>query len=417
MPSVLADTYLRAASSLASIAANHVATHSGNEDLAMTPETWQERLELQQRFKLYSSRALAAIAYAQLAAADIPDAQERSSNMAFLEEQKGSLLLEQIQDAPPMYDQMNQTPDRHSAVYQQACTAGLEAFQRAQLILPAEWTFQLCIAKMLRKLHKQPGQVLHHLANACMLAKQMVGGSVEAMYQLHAMRLKLLQEEQPDLHLLGRHCFSPETLPALLLVNSAQERPQLVRISASFVTLSASASSSQSSDAVDLIYEDAMSAMDFCLEQSKQHSRNGSYETFHKAHYRKGQALRWKGQHEQALAELQPFFKGKAKHGFVINMFIIPDGVKKAAKVPLLAPTLIVCILAHLHILSSNECCFVSFTTSCSDISFTGYPMASWLYYVMSCSIDCLLACLQAVLVNKMLHVVTLLNCMMHKCS
>jgi len=58
MPSVLADTYLTAASSLASIAANHVATQFGNEDLAMTPENWQEHLELQQRFRLYSSRAL-----------------------------------------------------------------------------------------------------------------------------------------------------------------------------------------------------------------------------------------------------------------------------------------------------------------------------------------------------------------------
>ncbi len=354
MPSVLADTYLTAASSLASIAANHVATQFGNEDLAMTPENWQEHLELQQRFRLYSSRALAAIAYAQLAAADISDAQERSGNLAFLEEQKGSLLLEQIQDAPPMYDQMKHCPDRHSAAYQQACTAGLKAFQRAQLILPEEWTFQLCIAKMLRKLHKEPGQVLHHLANACMLAKQMFGGTVEAMYQLHAMRLKLLQEEQPDLQLLGRHCFLPETLSALLSVNSAQERPQLAGTSASLSSLSASASSSQLSDGADLIYEDAMSAMAFCLEQSKQQSRNGSHETFHKAHYRRAQALRWKGQQEQALAELQPFFKSKARHGFVINMFIIPDGIKKAAKVLLPALShLVMCILytsAHVQL-------------------------------------------------------------------
>ncbi|DBA95749.1 TPA: Calcineurin-binding protein cabin-1, variant 3 [Trebouxia sp. C0004] len=326
------NTYLTAASSLASIAANHVATQFANEDVGMTPEGWQERLHLQQRFKLYSSRALAAIAYAQLAAADISDAQERSGNLAFLEEQKGSLLLEQIQNAPPMYDQMRHSPDRHAAVYQHACRAGLEAFQRAQLILPEEWTFQLCIAKMLRKLHKQPGQVLHHLALACMLAKQMVGGSVEALYQLHAMRLKLLQEQKPDMQLLGRHCFLPQTLSALLLVNSAQERSQLAGTSASLSSMSASASSSQWSDGADLIYEDAMSAMAFCLEQSKQHSRNGSYETFHKAHYRRAQALRWKGQQEQALAELQPFFKGKARHGLVVNMFIIPDGVKKAAK-------------------------------------------------------------------------------------
>ena len=97
-----------------------------------------------------------------------------------------------------------------------------------------------------------------------------------------------------------------------------------------------------------------MSAMAFCLEQSKQQSRNGSHETFHKAHYRRAQALRWKGQQEQALAELQPFFKSKARHGFVINMFIIPDGIKKAAKVLLPALShLVMCILytsAHVQL-------------------------------------------------------------------
>lgn len=377
MPSVFADTYLTAASSLASIAANHVATQSGNEDLAMTPEAWQDHLELRQRFILYSSRALAAIANAQLAAADISDAQERFRKLLFLEKQQGLLRLEQIQNAPPMYDQMKHSPDRHSAAYQHACTAGLEAFQRAQLILPEDWTLHLCIAKMLRKLHKEPGQVLHHLANACMLAKHMVGGSVEAMYQLHAMRLKLLQQEQPDLHLLRRHCFLPETPSALLSVKSAQEQPQLAETSASLSSLSASASTSQVWDGADLIYEDAMSAMAFCLEQSKQHSRNGSSETFHKAHYRRAQALRWKGQHEQALAELQPFFKSKARHGFVINMFIIPDGIKKAAKVPLLALILIVCILytsAHAQLQRVMHCYF---TTICPDMSFTSYHMAS----------------------------------------
>lgn len=326
-----ADTYMTAASFMANTAANHV-------ELAMITDKWQKDTELQQRYTLYSSRALAAIQHAQLPAAGIPNPKERSDTLAFLEEQMGTLCQEQVQDAPPMYDQMKQRPDKDSTSYQEACTAGLEAFQRAQLNLNEEWEFQLYIAKMLRKLRRDSAQVLHHLAQACLLAKQVVGGSVESMYGLHAMRLKLLQQGQPDLTMLERHCFLPKTRQQLLSASMGQQHSsdsELAQASAVQPVMSASANSSHLSDAdkAELIYQDAMSAMDFCLEQSRQHSKNGTYETFHKARYRRAQALHWKGQHQQALVELQPFFKGKSKHGFAINMFIIPDGIKKAAKV------------------------------------------------------------------------------------
>ena len=322
----IADTYITAAGSLANIVANHV-------ELAMTAEQWQEASELQQRFRLYSLRALAAIQHAQLAAADIADPKERSSTLAFLEEQKGTLYLEQLQDAPPMYDQMKRQPDRASSNYQQACIAGLEAFQSAQQHLDEEWTFQLYIGKILRKLRRDNRPVLRHFAQACLWAQQTVGGSVESCYQLHSMRLKLLQEEQPDLGLLRKHCFLSETHAQLVMASTGTQ--QLVQPSSALTALSASGASNPLSNhqRVDLIYQDAMCAMDFCLEQSKQHSRNGAHETFHKARYRRAQALRWKGQPEQALAELQPLFKDKSRHGFAIKMYLIPDGVKKATKV------------------------------------------------------------------------------------
>lgn len=322
-----ADMYITAASSLAGVAANH-APQSVNKDLAMTPEQWQNCPELQHRFGLYRARALAAIQYAQLAAADISDPKEHSDTVAFLEEQVGMLQLEQVQDAPPLYDQMRHRPDKDSSSYQQACTAGLGAFERAQAILPEEWSFQLCIAKMLRKLQQDPRRVLHHLAQACMLAKQTVGGTVESMYQLHATRLKLLQEEQPDLDLLELYSFLPSA-------SSGDQQPQSGESSTDSLLLSASAGRQQVSqaDRTEAVYQDAMSAMRFCLEQSKQASRSGGHETFHKARYRRAQALRWRGHSKEALEELQPCFKGKSKHGLVINMFLIYEGVTKAAQV------------------------------------------------------------------------------------
>ena len=225
---------------------------------------------------------------------------------------------------------MRLRPDRHDLQYQQACLAGLQAFQNAQVTLDAEWEFPIDAAKLMRKLGRGSDEVLHQLAKACLLAKQTVGGSVESFYQLHAMRLKLLQKAQPDLSLIQRHCFLPETRDQLLHLSTAQQTAASSQDQGSVLSAGPASLTEQDNAKADLLYLDAMAAMDFCLEQSKQHSRN---ETFHKARFRRAQALHWRGQYAQALEELQPFFSSRAKHGFAINIFLIPDGKSKATKV------------------------------------------------------------------------------------
>ena len=299
----------------------------------MTAEEWW-RSGLQQRYSLYCNRALATICYARLAAANITDAKERANTIAFLEEQKGTLFLEQVQNAPPMYNQMQKSPKSADPQYRQKCLAGLEAFQQAQRTLKEEWEFQLCIAKLLRKLGGGNDRVLYHLAMACHLAKEYADGSVESMYQLHATRLKLLQESQPNLPLLHRHCFLPETRLQLTTATRSDLSSQYQ------TTLSADAAPAMAGSNVEMsheeraaiIFQDAMSAMKYCLEQSKT-SKGGQHETFHKARYRRAQALRWQGRPGAALTELQPCFKSRSKQGFAINMFVIPEGVKRATKV------------------------------------------------------------------------------------
>ena len=337
MACLYADVYVTAGNTLANAAV----------EKAMTTQQWRQS-DLHHRHSLYCHRALSAIHYASLAAADIGDAKERADTLAFLEEQKGNLFLEQVQNAPPLYNQMQDSPKSDDPQYRQKCLAGFYGFQKAQLTLHEEWEFQLSIAKLLRKLGTDSRQVLHHLANGCHLAKEFAGGSVESMYQLHSTRLKLLQQEQLDLAALQQHCFLPETRLELERItaaaggsvlpehaSSSSGTPSAALTAEAALALGSSAMQSDQQQA-QVLYRDAMSAMEYCLEQSK-HSRGGQHETFHKARYRRAQALYQQGQQQQALAELQPLFKGKSRHGFAVNMYVIPEGVNKGKKVIVLA--------------------------------------------------------------------------------
>ena len=330
-----ADVYVTAGNALANAAV----------DTCMTVEQWRQS-NLPSRHSLYCNRALSAIHFARLAAASIADPKERADTLAFLEEQVGDLALQQVQDALPLYDQIDIRPLATDPQYKQKCLAGLAAFQKAQLTLNEEWEFQLSIAKFLRKLGGEPTQVLHHLAKACHLANEFAGGSVEAVYQLHATRLKLLREDQPNFAALKQHCFLPELQPQLPSASASHDFssvPAALQASTSAAHMADSAAadaqalpagitqdSQSDADHTEAIFQDAMSAMEFCVEQSK---------GFHKARYRRAQALRWRGRLAESLAEVQPFFKTRSRHGFAIKhsagMYIIPEGVKKAKKVTL----------------------------------------------------------------------------------
>lgn len=384
-----ADVYVTAGNTLANAAV----------EKALTSEQWRQS-DLHQRHSLYCNRALSAIHYASLAAADIEDDKERADTLAFLEEQKGNVFLEQVQNAPPLYNQMQHSPKSDDPQYRQKCLAGLNGFQKAQLTLDEEWEFQLSIAKLLRKLGTDSRQVLHHLAKACHLAKEFAGGSVESIYQLHATRLKLLQEDQLDLAALQQHCFLPETRLQLERITAAAGSVLPEHASSSSDTFAAAASTAAAASKLgnsatqshqqqaELLYQDATSAMEYCLEQSKQ-NRGGQYETFHKARYRRAQALYQRGQQQQALAELQPLFKGKSKNGFAVNMYVIPEGVNKGKKVSLLQS---VCVVSGLCCWLALVCSVVEQVACCKVFFVRDFVNVAALNSVMlQHAVDCVL--------------------------
>ena len=56
-----------------------------------------------------------------------------------------------------------------------------------------------------------PAVYLRHCALACHRANEAVGGALEPLYRLHASRLKLLSQPEPDLRVISRYCFSKST--------------------------------------------------------------------------------------------------------------------------------------------------------------------------------------------------------------
>lgn len=346
-----ADTYMTASHLLMTTAAN-------DGERAMTCESWHDQPQLQERLDLYLARAQAAMGFARTATrlqapqqggvleapSDGDSGQQHqaklgqlNANLAFIEENSGSLQLEIVQNAPPRYNQMQRVPVRTSAAYQQSCHAGLAAFSKAVQLLPDEWEFQLNLAKLLRKSGGADEQVLWHLAKACCLAKLHNKGLIEPMYQLHALRLKLLLSNSPDLDVLGRYSFTPSATAELVQVE-AQSSPQAIITADARTTegdVQAEGSDSAPSQATEQpapaaqpaassnrncsLLSDAMAAMAWCLEKSK----TGNHETFHKARYRQAHSMYCQGQHQEALQVLQPLFKRRGSHSFCINFYMI----------------------------------------------------------------------------------------------
>ena len=345
----------------------NIAANDGKQ--AMTCDSWYDKPRLQERLDLYLARAEAATQFARAATLlqapqqggalqALPDSDlqqqhqakldQLNANLACIEESSGNLQLERVQNVPPKYNQMQNVPVRTSAAYQQSCHAGLAAFRKAAELLPDEWEFQLKLAKMLKKSGGADKLVLWHLGKACCLAKLHNRGLIEPLYQLHALRLKLLLSSSPDLDLLGRYSFtqpgtaepmqleaqnSPEgvaTADAQTVEEDVQaEGPGSVPLQATEQTAQA-AQPAASSNRNRSLLSDAMAAMAWCLEKSKT-SKTGNHETFYKARYRQAHSLYCQGQHQEALQVLQPLFKKKGSQSFCINLYM--DKTPKRSKV------------------------------------------------------------------------------------
>lgn len=351
-----ADTYLTASHLLMTTAAN-------DAQQAMTCKAWHDQPRLPERLHRYFARAEAAMGIARTAAllqADDPAQgqvvssssdkeiqqqqqqqqqariEQLNANLAFIEENSGSLQLERVQNAPPIYNQMLLVPDKESTTYCQSCQVGLAAFSKAAQRLPDEWEFQLNLAKLLRKSGGSAQQVLWHLAKACCLAKLHNKGLIEPLYQLHALRLKLSAQDSADLELLGRYSFAPPVL-AEPMQGDDQSSPQLALTDTDNTQEEADAAMQQASEHTQAlqtalpaastatqnpVWSDAMGALSWCLE----HSKAGNHETYHKVRYRQAHALYSQGQHDVALQVLQPLFRKKGSNSFSINMYMISNG-------------------------------------------------------------------------------------------
>ena len=78
-------------------------------------------------------------------------------------------------------------------------------------ILSEEWQYSFYRGKLAAKRGAQAQEVLHLLAEACLLATAHKGGQTEPLYRLHASRLKLLLGSEPPLEAIAAFPFLADT--------------------------------------------------------------------------------------------------------------------------------------------------------------------------------------------------------------
>ena len=119
-----------------------------------------------------------------------------------IHERLGQASYEFLQNAPPLYDGRLNTLNTNDASYKAALALCRSAYTRAAESNPDEWSYPYHLAKLAKKSGQPLAQVLAMHAGALAL----LPGSLEAIYQVANIRLRILMSIAVD----GRKKMSPE---------------------------------------------------------------------------------------------------------------------------------------------------------------------------------------------------------------
>ena len=171
-------------------------------------------------------------------------------------EMLGISMLEQIEDAPPLYNQWCAKPDTSSSAYKAILEDAMQCFISAARFQANNFYIYQRIGCCMRDLGHQPDIYIPVLAYACELARNEFGSLVDPIYALHSSRLELILSLWDQRNKQPKESVSGEKLKSLLDVCGQQ----------CFLD-STTLSGDPGQDACAL-FEDAVSAMQWCLERT-----------------------------------------------------------------------------------------------------------------------------------------------------
>ncbi|XP_068647535.1 calcineurin-binding protein 1 [Aristolochia californica] len=241
------------------------------------------------------------------------------------------VYYDSLQNVVPFYDQRTVVPVKDAA-WMTLCQNSMKHFEKA-LHLKPDWSHAFYLGKLCEKMRCSKGEAFVYYSKTI----TMNPSAVDAVYRMHASRLKLLYRgERKNLDILkvvAAHCFSQSTKDKVL--KNLGWTDDMLHCSLDVANNSNEMNCEKGGDEPDLhtvadawnmLYDDCLSALEICVEGELKH--------FHKARYMLAKGLYKRGSDgdlERAKEELSFCFKS-SRSSFTINMWEIDGMVRKGRR-------------------------------------------------------------------------------------
>ncbi|GFZ08499.1 tetratricopeptide repeat (TPR)-like superfamily protein [Actinidia rufa] len=236
-----------------------------------------------------------------------------------------------LQNVVPFYDQRSVVPTKDAA-WMMFCRNSMRHFNKA-FAHKEDWSHAFYLGKLSEKLGYSHEISFSYYAKAIDLNTS----AVDAIYRMHASRLKLLctcgKQSKEALKVVAEYSFSQPTKENVMniLTGAGPEIPELpMDVEDKSIQTdpedAKQVDSHQLEDVWHMLYKDCLSALEICVEGDLKH--------FHKARYMLAQGLYRRGASgdlERAKDELSFCFKS-SRSSFTINMWEIDSMVKKGRR-------------------------------------------------------------------------------------
>ncbi|KAL9227273.1 hypothetical protein vseg_002982 [Gypsophila vaccaria] len=294
--------------------------NDGSKNLNVT--SWRKSASLPQRVEASRRRSRRCLLMS-LALAKTPEQQSEIHELLAL------VYYDGVQNVAPLYDQRFVAPVKDST-WTMFCNNAKEHFEKA-FAHRQDWSHAFYLGKLCQKLGCPADLSFSYYIKATNLNSS----AVDAIYRMHASRLKLLYTSQRNdieaLKVCASYSFSQTTKEATMTILDGLHRmqwPKDVGNDNTFHKLEGH--SDGKSDCLDnvwhMLYSDCLSALENCVEGDLKH--------FHKARYMLAQGLYRRGDIgdlELAKNEMSFCFKS-TRSSFTINMWEIDSTAKKGRR-------------------------------------------------------------------------------------
>ncbi|KAK9699813.1 hypothetical protein RND81_08G196900 [Saponaria officinalis] len=284
--------------------------------------SWRKNASLPQRVEASRRRSRRCLLMS-LALAKTPEQQSEIHELLAL------VYYDGVQNVAPFYDQRFVAPVKDST-WMMFCKNSKKHFETA-FAHRQDWSHAFYLGKLCEKLGCPPDLSFSYYSKAIILNPS----AVDALYRMHASRLKLLYTSQRNnveaLKVCASYSFNQTTKEATLTILDGLQRMQWPKDDGNNITLhKLDGQNDRKSDCLDnvwhMLYSDCLSALENCVEGDLKH--------FHKARYMLAQGLYRRGDIgdlELAKNEMSFCFKS-SRSSFTINMWEIDSTAKKGRR-------------------------------------------------------------------------------------